>query len=417
MSVSIRRVLDKVGKCKNEMETSYGQPAMKNGTKGVNENSFSKRQERRKLEIDILSQYRDNEFKYYLGIIDDFFPGEELVTISTKVGVETIYELMTNKKYYGFWQGDRVLMQYPMDYGCLHSGLLNGYKVLISWIPNGMSLNIERYMFCKETEKEKLTEYLESLLVKEKTSLSFDDIILSQKTKDRFYKSTVGFLTDKILSERFHKYRMKFKRSLLLGGPPGAGKTTLIAWLLSYAEEQNWRIYNWDDLGNKSFGSRDKSIKSVYIFEDIDTVMTKREANILAGKGLGFQAILNLLDGAETINNYIVIMTANHPEVLDPALLRDGRTDDKIIIPYPDIKLKEQYIERHIKPLIEDIGEKLDKIHTFAESSNEISFATLDNLRKKVFIYNSVDKAIADINESNEMLKDKESDIGFGKGA
>jgi len=260
----------------------------------------------------------------------------------------------------------------------------------------------------------KLTGAMQKIRDQNETALPWERIVMDQDIKDRFRTSTLDFLFDKDLRALFKKHHMKNKRCLLLYGPPGCGKSSLIAWLRSEMTRRNVAILTWDTVLDSNFNFSNNTFDSLYILEDIDTAMSQRDNTIYSRKDPIFSRVLTLLDGAERLNNYVVVMTANNPNILDKALLRDGRSDEKLFIGYPTREQKEQYLKLWIKPLVEEVLKHKFKLEDFNKflDKEDVPFATLDNVRKKVFIYKSVAKAVktTDLKLSSE---EKERLVGF----
>jgi len=238
-------------------------------------------------------------------------------------------------------------------------------------------------------------------------NLPYDKIILPQELKDRFEKSTFGFLEDEKLAAKFKKYMMRMKRCVLLFGPPGCGKSTLVTWLRAEAQARKWQIFGWENLNSEGYLGRDKMAKTLFILEDIDCVLTRREKNIHDARGTQYSRLLNLMDGSEKMNNYVIVMTANHPELLDPAVLRDGRADEKLNLPYPTRELKERYIDVFIRPM--DPKMDLSLLEPYLKR-DDVPYATLDNIRKKIFIYGSIEKALSTFKTE---VKEEKKYVGF----
>lgn len=142
------------------------------------------------------------------------------------------------------------------------------------------------------------------------------------------------------------------KLGILLTGPPGCGKSSLI-YAIAYEEKKHIVTFNFADMDNSTFMNIMSSFKNkVVVFEDIDAQKfthkrqsddiecdsiidyeefdldtKKKDKNFKPFKSITLDVFLNVLDGYEYLNNCIVIMTSNHPEKLDPAIIRPGRMD------------------------------------------------------------------------------------------
>ncbi|MBA42484.1 MAG: hypothetical protein CMF62_00555 [Magnetococcales bacterium] len=124
-------------------------------------------------------------------------------------------------------------------------------------------------------------------------------------------------------------------KGFLLMGPPGTGKTSLVKAISNYLKRNIYMI----DLklidSNETFIDIVEKINpshNVIVFEDIDCMGTRaieniKENKINEEKNFTLSCFLNYLDGAAEYNERVVIMTTNHPEKLDPALIRPGRID------------------------------------------------------------------------------------------
>jgi ATPase family associated with various cellular activities (AAA) len=153
----------------------------------------------------------------------------------------------------------------------------------------------------------------------------------------------------KLLSEAFARYQVRSQKEIdmeiphklciVLSGPPGFGKTTLIK-AIAHEYKLNLYIGSLSSMTDKALPHISKTLRpdSVLVFEDVDCMVSRKKPEPDAAKspdpwmqggakvGVTLSAMLNMLDGLTTIGN-IVIMTTNYPEKLDEALLRSERVN------------------------------------------------------------------------------------------
>lgn len=171
-------------------------------------------------------------------------------------------------------------------------------------------------------------------------SKSISQVILPQELK----RDLIDDLDLFISSEKWYVSRsIPYKRGYFFYGPPGTGKTSISMAIAGYLM-RNVHMLNINTLEDdssliKSFSELTNN--SIMFIEDIDKSFDKRESK----SKCTFSALLNCLDGALYKHNCIVIITTNHPELLDPALIRNGRMDFKAKIDYPTQQLIEDYIK------------------------------------------------------------------------
>ena len=128
-----------------------------------------------------------------------------------------------------------------------------------------------------------------------------------------------------------------YRRGYLLYGPPGCGKTSFCQ-VLAGALRLDVCILSLSNKGMDDNGLtallRDAPRRSIVILEDVDAVFANRELQKSAGdaSGITFSGLLNAIDGVASQEGRLFMMTTNHIEKLDPALIRPGRCDVKVMI-------------------------------------------------------------------------------------
>lgn len=159
-------------------------------------------------------------------------------------------------------------------------------------------------------------------------------VILDKGISEMVLDDVQDFLSS---GEWYHKRGIPYRRGYLLYGPPGSGKTSYIQALAGELD-YNICILNLsesnltDDRLNHLMNHI--PLRSILLLEDIDAAFNKREQTAELGfqSGVTFSGLLNALDGVASAEECITFMTTNHPERLDPALLRPGRVDFKILV-------------------------------------------------------------------------------------
>ena len=129
----------------------------------------------------------------------------------------------------------------------------------------------------------------------------------------------------------YHEMGLPWHRGYLFYGPPGTGKTSFV---LALANALNLDLY-FMSLSDLDKDARlletvgDIRSESLLLLEDIDVVHATRSRDDAESRGVSLSGLLNALDGVATPNGLITVMTTNHVESLDEALLRPGRVDRK----------------------------------------------------------------------------------------
>lgn len=147
---------------------------------------------------------------------------------------------------------------------------------------------------------------------------------LEEGQMDRLIEDITNFRRSRSL---YRELGMPWRRGYLLSGPPGTGKTTTAQVLagelgLSIAVLSVASIRVSEDLFTDLF--REAPENCLVVLEDIDAGFRNRTAKM---SRISFSALLNALDGLSSPEGTMIMMTTNHPDRLDPALLRPGRVD------------------------------------------------------------------------------------------
>jgi len=187
-------------------------------------------------------------------------------------------------------------------------------------------------------------DYLEGYLPR-----ALDSVVLEPGEKEHLLQDIAQFRTSK---ERYQRLGVPYHRGYLFYGPPGTGKTSLVSALAAHFGLSIY-ILNLADFNDRSLMGAVNQVprNSVLLFEDIDCMRgsqsragvdsdggQKRSATLSTkGSGSGqsgitLSGLLNVLDGFHAPSGVLFVMTTNHVEKLDQALLRPGRIDYKLYL-------------------------------------------------------------------------------------
>jgi len=161
------------------------------------------------------------------------------------------------------------------------------------------------------------------------------------RSLESIYSNKLQLILDdlKMFQESESKYREKgipYRRGYLLHGPPGTGKTITVKAMAAFLK-RDLRILNLK--GGLQLDSLMSGNKKLIMIEDIDATsknVNKRTKDEDGAEGSGptLSDILNAIDGVATGHDIIFVFTTNHPDKLDPALLRPGRVDVEVELTY-----------------------------------------------------------------------------------
>ena len=205
---------------------------------------------------------------------------------------------------------------------------------------------------------------------KEDIKVRFSDVAGAEEEKQELVE-VVEFLKD---PKRFTKLGARIPAGVLLEGPPGTGKTLLAKAVAGEAGVPFFSISGSDFVEmfvgvgasrvRSLFEDAKKAAPAIIFIDEIDAVGRQRGVGLGGGNDEREQTLNQLLiemDGFEGNEGIIVIAATNRSDVLDPALLRPGRFDRKVLVGRPDVKGRVAILKVHAKnkPLAEDVDLKL----------------------------------------------------------
>src|SRR5580693_8314710 len=224
------------------------------------------------------------------------------------------------------------------------------------------------------------------LLTAQQKKATFKDVAGIDEPKEELYE-IIDFLKD---PQKFQKLGGRIPKGVLLVGPPGTGKTLLARAIAGEANVPFFSISGSDFVemfvGVGASRVRDlfeqgkKNAPCIIFIDEIDAVGRHRGAGLGGGHDEREQTLNQLLvemDGFESNEGVILMAATNRPDVLDPALLRPGRFDRRVVVPRPDVKGREEILRVHTRkvPLSEDV-----ELSVIARGTPGFSGADLANL-------------------------------------
>ena len=267
---------------------------------------------------------------------------------------------------------------------------------------------------------------------KEDIKVRFSDVAGAEEEKQELVE-VVEFLKD---PKRFTKLGARIPAGVLLEGPPGTGKTLLAKAVAGEAGVPFFSISGSDFVEmfvgvgasrvRSLFEDAKKAAPAIIFIDEIDAVGRQRGVGLGGGTDEREQTLNQLLiemDGFEGNEGIIVIAATNRSDVLDPALLRPGRFDRKVLVGRPDVKGREAILKVHArnKPLAEDVDLKLVAQQTpgfvGADLENVLNEAALVAARrnKSVIDASDIDEAedrvIAGPSKKDKTVSQKEREL------
>ena len=250
-------------------------------------------------------------------------------------------------------------------------------------------------------------------LVDDRRKVTFSDVAGVDEAIEEL-REIVDFLKS---PKKFQRLGGKIPKGVLLMGPPGTGKTLLAKAVAGEAGVPFFSISGSEFVEmfvgvgasrvRDMFEQGKKNAPCIIFVDEIDAVGRHRGAGLGGGHDEREQTLNQLLvemDGFETGEGVILIAATNRPDVLDPALLRPGRFDRRVVVDRPDVNGREQIMNIHTRkvPVSDDVD-----IRVVARSTPGFSGADLSNLvNEAALLAARKDKSVVEM-EDFEEAKDK----------
>ena len=250
------------------------------------------------------------------------------------------------------------------------------------------------------------------LLTPQGKKITFKDVAGVSEAKQEL-EEIIEFLKD---PQKFQRLGGKIPKGVLLVGPPGTGKTLLARAIAGEANVPFFSISGSDFVemfvGVGASRVRDlfeqgkRNAPCIIFIDEIDAVGRHRGAGLGGGHDEREQTLNQLLvemDGFESNDGVILIAATNRPDVLDPALLRPGRFDRRVVVDRPDVGGREEILKVHTRKI--PIGEV--DLSVIARGTPGFSGADLANLVNEAALYAARLNKKAVEAEDFEIAKDK----------
>ncbi len=251
------------------------------------------------------------------------------------------------------------------------------------------------------------------LLNNQQKRVTFKDVAGVDEAKEEL-QEIIEFLKD---PQKFQKLGGKIPKGVLMVGPPGTGKTLLAKAVAGEANVPFFSISGSDFVemfvGVGASRVRDlfeqgkKNAPCIIFIDEIDAVGRHRGAGLGGGHDEREQTLNQLLvemDGFESNDGVILVASTNRPDVLDPALLRPGRFDRRVVVGRPDVRGREGILKVHTRKI--PLDEKVD-VNVIARGTPGFTGADLANIVNEAALnaarYN---KKVVTMNDF-EIAKDK----------
>ena len=316
------------------------------------------------------------------------------------------------------------------------SGLSNVLSVLFSFLPliffGGILLFMMRQAQGSNNSTLSFGRSRARMNVGNRPTVTFADVAGVDEAKEEL-QEVVEFLK---YPERFLSLGARIPRGVLLVGPPGTGKTLMSRAVAGEAGVPFFSISGSEFVEmfvgvgasrvRDLFDQAKRSAPSIVFVDEIDAVGRHRGAGLGGGHDEREQTLNQILvemDGFDSSVNVIVLAATNRPDILDPALLRPGRFDRRVVLDLPDISGRSKVLEVHSKGKPVDPNVNMEVVaketagFSGADLSNLVNEAAILAARrsKKTITFDefgeAIDRVIAGPERKSRIISHREKEI------
>ena len=268
--------------------------------------------------------------------------------------------------------------------------------------------------------------------VQQETGVTFKDVAGEDEAKESL-QEVVDFLHN---PRKYTTIGAKLPKGALLVGPPGTGKTLLAKAVAGEAHVPFFSLSGSDFVEmfvgvgasrvRDLFEEAKKNAPCIIFIDEIDAIGKSRDSRYGGGNDEREQTLNQLLaemDGFDSSKGILILAATNRPEILDPALLRPGRFDRRVIVERPDLKGRVNILKVHAKDVSLDETVDLDAIalatsgavgSDLANMINEAAILAVKNGRKAVSqkdLYEAVEVVLVGKEKKDRILSQEERRI------
>ena len=268
--------------------------------------------------------------------------------------------------------------------------------------------------------------------VQKDTGVTFKDVAGEDEAKESL-QEVVDFLHN---PAKYTAIGAKLPKGALLGGPPGTGKTLLAKAVAGEAHVPFFSLSGSDFVEmfvgvgasrvRDLFEEAKKNAPCIIFIDEVDAIGKSRDSRYGGGNDEREQTLNQLLaemDGFDSSKGILILAATNRPEILDPALLRPGRFDRRVIVERPDLKGRVSILKVHSKDVSMDETVDLDAIalatsgavgSDLANMINEAAILAVKNGRKAVSqkdLYEAVEVVLVGKEKKDRILSQEERRI------
>ena len=268
--------------------------------------------------------------------------------------------------------------------------------------------------------------------IQQETGITFKDVAGQDEAKESL-QEVVDFLHN---PGKYTAIGAKLPKGALLVGPPGTGKTLLAKAVAGEAKVPFFSLSGSEFVEmfvgvgasrvRDLFEEAKKNAPCIVFIDEIDAIGKSRDSHYGGGNDEREQTLNQLLaemDGFDTSKGLLILAATNRPEVLDPALLRPGRFDRRVIVDRPDLKGRVEVLKVHAKDVLLDETVDLDAIalatsgavgSDLANMINEAAILAVKNGRRAVSqkdLLESVEVVLVGKEKKDRILSEQERRI------